>query len=44
MAGWIIRMYNLSVLRVRIIEVYLTRICIMLQLVKQITAAKVVSI
>ena len=44
MAGWIIHLYNLSVLRARIIEVYLTRIHIMLQLAKQITAAGVVSI
>ena len=46
MAGWIIRQYNLSVLRTHIIEVYLTRVHIImaLQLAKQITAAGAVSI
>ena len=43
-AGWIIQLYNLSVLRVHIIEVNLTCVHIMLQLVKQITAAGAVSI
>ena len=44
MAGWIIQLNNLSVLRACITEVYLTHIHIMLQLIKQITAAGAVSI
>ena len=44
MAGWIIQLCNISVLRACIIEAYLKRVHIMLQLVKQITAARVVSI
>ena len=42
-AGWIIHLYYLSVLRASIIEVYLTRIHMMLQLVKQISAAEAVA-
>ena len=39
MAGWITELYNLSVhvLRARIIEIYLTHVHIMLQLIKHIT-------
>ena len=50
MAGWIVQLYNLSVLRAHIIEVYIyptrMRIHTMFQLVKvkQITAAGAVSI
>ena len=43
-AGWIIQLYNLSVLRGRITEVYLTHVHIMLQLAKQVTAARALSI
>ena len=44
MAGWIIQLCNISVLRMCIIEVYLKHVHIMLQAVKQITAAGAVNI
>ena len=37
--GWIIQLYNLPVLRTHIIEVYLTCVHMMLQLVNQITVS-----